>query len=351
MIQFFLENQILPDFLIRFGIRRLLRQRLRGECEANTELQQKRLMNFIAEMKQSPIAVNTIDANAQHYEVPTEFFQFVLGRQLKYSSGFWRDGVNDLDRAEVDMLELTCERAELRDGQKILELGCGWGSLALFMAQRFPKSTITAISNSRTQKQYIDSEAEKRGVTNLTVSTADMNTFTTAKKFDRIVSVEMFEHMRNVELLLAKISSFLSDNGKLFIHIFTHREYTYLFEAKDETDWMSKYFFTGGMMPSDHLLFYFNDNVKISNHWHVSGIHYQKTAEAWLRNMDRHKEKILPLFEQTYGKDEAEKWRVYWRIFFMACAELWGYKHGSEWMVSHYLFVKTNSPAQRGKAR
>jgi cyclopropane-fatty-acyl-phospholipid synthase len=351
MIQFFLGSNFLPDFLIRFGIRRLLRQRLQDECETNTELQQQRLMNFIAEMNRGPIAMNTLEANAQHYEVPTKFFQLVLGRHLKYSSGYWRNGVNNLDRAEHDMLELTCERAELRNGQRILELGCGWGSLSLFMAQRFPKSNITAVSNSRTQKQYIDSEAEKRGITNLAVLTADMNSFTTAKKFDRIVSVEMFEHMRNYKRLLAKISSFLSDNGKLFIHIFTHREYAYLFEVKDETDWMSKYFFTGGMMPSDRLLFYFNENVTISNHWHVSGIHYQKTAEAWLQNMDRHKEKILPLFEQTYGNDEAEKWWLYWRVFFMACAELWGYKNGDEWIVSHCLFEKTKSLTQRRKAR
>ena len=339
-MQSFLEKNIFPDFLVRFGIRRLLRRRLHEEREPNTELQQQRVMNLIGRMKQSPIAVNTGEANMQHYEVPTEFFRLTLGRHLKYSSGYWHDGVDDLDRAEQDMLELTCERAQLQNGQKILELGCGWGSLSLFMAQRYPKSKITAVSNSRTQKEYIDSEAQHRGIKNLAVVTADMNRFTTKKRFDRIVSVEMFEHMRNYQLLLKKISPFLTARGKLFVHIFTHREYTYFFEVKDDTDWMSKYFFTGGIMPSDHLLFYFNEDMQVTNHWHVSGMHYRKTAEAWLKNMDRRKEKILPLFEQTYGRENALKWWVYWRVFFMACAELWGYKNGNEWMVSHYLFGK-----------
>jgi cyclopropane-fatty-acyl-phospholipid synthase len=238
------------------------------------------------------------------------------------------------------MLDLTCERAQLQDDQRILDLGCGWGSLSLFMAQRYPKSNITGVSNSRTQKEYIDSEARQRKIKNLTVLTADMNTLRTPKKFDRIVSVEMFEHMRNYQLLLEKVSSFLAAHGKLFIHIFTHREFAYFFEVKDDSDWMSKYFFTGGIMPSDHLLFYFDDHVRVSNHWHVSGTHYRKTAEAWLRNMDRYKERILPLFERTYGEKNAVQWWVYWRVFFMACAELWGYKNGSEWIVSHYLFEK-----------
>ncbi len=347
MIQSFLEKDILPDFLIRFGIRQLLRRRLRDEREENTELQHQRLMDLVAEMKRSPIAVNTGDANSQHYEVPTEFFRFVLGRHLKYSSGYWQDRVEDLDRAEHDMLELTCERAQLKDGQSVLELGCGWGSLSLFMAQRYLKSKITAVSNSRTQKEYIDGEARQRNIKNLSVVTADMNTFRTTKKFERIVSIEMFEHMRNYQLLLEKVSSFLAPRGKLFIHIFTHREYAYLFEVKDDTDWMSKYFFTGGIMPSDHLLFYFNDDVKVTNHWRVSGMHYNKTAEAWLRNMNHHKEEILPLLERTYGEGEAPKWWLYWRVFFMACAELWGYNRGNEWMVSHYLLERNSQDTRQ----
>jgi len=334
-----IEKNKLPDVLLRKGIRRLLRQRLREEKKANVELQQAHLMQLIEELKQSPIAINTAEANEQHYEVPTAFYQYCLGRHLKYSSGYWKEGVTDLDTAEKDMLELTCERAELQNGQAVLELGCGWGSLSLFMAARYPNSRFTVVSNSGTQKIYIDEQAQQRGITNLTVITADMNSFAIDQSFDRIVSVEMFEHMRNYELLLQKVAGLLKPSGKLFVHIFTHREYTYKFEVRDETDWMSRYFFTGGIMPSDDLLLYFTKDVQIERHWQVSGMHYAKTAEAWLQNMDRNKEHILPLFEKTY-KGEALKWWVYWRIFYMACAELWKYNKGEEWLVSHYLFVK-----------
>jgi cyclopropane-fatty-acyl-phospholipid synthase len=335
-----LEKNKIPDTLIRAGIKKLLKQRLRDEKKDSTELQQQHLMQLIEELKNSPIAVNTIDTNEQHYEVPTEFYQYCLGKHLKYSSGYWKDGVNDIDTSEKDMLQLTCERAELINGQDVLELGCGWGSLSLFMAAQFPLSNFTVVSNSRTQKIYIDEQANQRSITNLTVITADMNTFKIDKKFDRVVSVEMFEHMRNYEKLIKKISSFLKENGKLFVHIFTHKEYTYKYEVKDETDWMSKYFFTGGIMPGDNLLFYFDDEIPAEKHWHVSGLHYSKTSEAWLKNMDTHKKKIMRLFAKTYGGKDALKWWVYWRIFFMACAELWKYNNGDEWMVSHYLFTK-----------
>jgi cyclopropane-fatty-acyl-phospholipid synthase len=335
-----LEKNQIPDYLIRTKIRQLLKQRLNDENKGNVEAQQDHLMKFIDTLKSGPIAVNTADANEQHYEVPTPFYQFCLGKNLKYSSGYWKPGVTDIDTSENDMLELTCERAELKNGQKVLELGCGWGSLSLFMAAKFPESVFTVVSNSRTQKQYIDAESAKRNLTNLTVITADMNSFAIDEQFDRVVSVEMFEHMRNYQLLLEKVSSFLQADGKLFIHIFTHKEYAYLFEVKDDTDWMSKYFFTGGVMPSDDLMFYFNDHLTVKKHWHVSGSHYGKTSEAWLSNMDRHKTEIMPLFEQTYGADNATKWWVYWRIFYMSCAELWNYNEGNEWIVSHYLFQK-----------
>lgn len=340
MIHTLLEKNLLPDSLIRFGIRRLLKQRLKEEDMGNLEIQQHRLMSFIGELKQSPIAVHTLAANEQHYEVPTEFYRLVLGKHLKYSSGYWRNGIKDIDRSEEDMLQLTCERAQLKDGQKILELGCGWGSLSLFMAKTFPNSIITAVSNSRTQKSFIDEQAQARGLKNLKIITADMNEFTIEDRFDRAISVEMFEHMRNYQKLLEKAAGFLKPEGRLFVHIFTHREFAYPFEVRDDSDWMAKYFFTGGIMPSDHLLLYFADHFKIRQHWRVSGIHYAKTSEAWLMNMDRNKSEIMLLFKSTYGETSALKWWVYWRVFFMACAELWGYREGKEWFVSHYLFER-----------
>lgn len=336
----FVERDLIPDFLIRQKIRSLLRQRLRDENKCNPGSQKQHLLKLIEELKSSPIAINTSEANEQHYEVPTEFYQYCLGKHLKYSSGIWNEGVNDIDTSERDMLELTCQRAELENGQKILELGCGWGSLSLFMASKFSNSNFTVVSNSRTQKIYVDEQAKLRGISNLEVVTCDMNRFSTDKKFDRVVSVEMFEHMRNYQKLMKLIADALKPDGKLFVHIFTHKNLAYKFEVKDETDWMSKYFFTGGIMPSDDLLFYFDDDLVKANHWHVNGIHYSKTSKAWLSNMDANKEKIMPIFEETYGRDQAKKWWAYWRIFFMACAELWGYNNGDEWMVSHYLFTK-----------
>ena len=330
-----LEKDRIPDFLIRIGIRRLLKQRLRDE-----EAQKQNLPKLIEELKNSPIAIETKAANEQHYEVPTQFYQYCLGKHLKYSSGYWKQGVTDIDTSEKDMLDITCKRADLQNGQEVLELGCGWGSLSLFMATKFPKSNFTVVSNSRTQKIYIDEQAKLRGINNLTVLTIDINNFNIDKKFDRVVSVEMFEHLRNYKLLFNKIASLLKDDGKMFVHVFTHKTYAYKFEVIDDTDWMSKYFFTGGIMPSNDLFSYFNDDLKIVNQWAVNGTHYSKTSEAWLRNMDKHKAEIIPLFEKTYGKENAIKWWVYWRIFYMACAELWGYEKGNEWMVVHYLFEK-----------
>ena len=346
----FLEKDLVPDFLIRIGIRRICAQRLKEETVGDMDMQHDKFMEFVKLLKQSPIAVETNAANEQHYELPTKFFQLVLGKHLKYSSGYWKDGVTSFDQSEEDMLNLTCERAALKNGQDILECGCGWGSLSLFMAKKFPDSTITGVSNSRTQKLFIDEQARKRGITNLTIITADMNVFQTTKTFDRIVSVEMFEHMRNYQSLLEKLSGFLRDDGKMFIHIFTHYYLSYLYEVKSEMDWMAKYFFSGGIMPSDHLLLYFPDHFKIEKHWRVNGMHYSKTSEAWLSKMDHHKSEIMPLFEATYGKDQAVKWWVYWRLFFMACAELFGYNKGQEWMVSHYLFEKQLQPSSRSSS-
>ncbi|MFL5763941.1 MAG: SAM-dependent methyltransferase [Bacteroidia bacterium] len=336
-----IENDKVPDFLIRIGIRRLLKQRLRQEKKGSEELQKKHLLNLIDELKASPIAINTEEANEQHYEVPTKFYEYCLGKNLKYSSGYWKDGVTDIDRSEEDMLELTCSRAELTDGQDVLELGCGWGSLSLYMAKKYPNSRFTVVSNSRTQKIHIDEQSKQRGITNLTVITVNINDFSLDKTFDRVVSVEMFEHMRNYQKLMKLVADRLKPDGKLFVHIFTHKEFAYKFEVVDETDWMSKYFFTGGIMPSDDLLLFFTDDLALQTRWKVNGKHYSKTSEAWLQNMDKHKKEIMPLFEETYGKDNSVKWWVYWRIFYMACAELWGYNDGEEWIVSHYLFTKS----------
>jgi cyclopropane-fatty-acyl-phospholipid synthase len=347
MMDFFLEKNLIPDLLIRWKIRQLLDQRLQEEDktrlpdgQGSEEANKKHLLSLVEELKNSPIAVETRSANEQHYEVPTEFYKLVLGKHLKYSSCFYKEGVTDLNIAERDMLELTCERAGLKDGMEVLELGCGWGSLSLFMAEKFPKSRITAVSNSKTQKIHIDNEAKKRNISNLVIITADMNSFSTEKIFDRVISVEMFEHMRNYQELMKRISGWLKENGKLFVHIFTHKKLTYKFEVKDETDWMSKFFFTGGIMPSNDLLFYFDDHLVKENFWKVNGTHYQKTSEAWLNNMDKNKPAIIKILENAYKKENALKWFVYWRIFFMACAELWGFDNGNEWMVCHYLFKK-----------
>ena len=335
-----LEKNRIPDFLIRIGIRRLLKQRLEDENKGSPEAQTDHLRKLIDELNASPIALNTLEANEQHYEVPTEFYTYCLGNHLKYSSGYWKEGVTSIDISEKDMLELTCQRARLENGQDVLELGCGWGSLSLKKKKKYPKSSFTVISNSRTQKIYIDETARQRQLANLRVLTININDLELDMTFDRVVSVEMFEHMRNYQKLMHLISSMLKPHGKLFVHIFTHKEFAYKFEVKDESDWMSKYFFTGGIMPSNDLLLHFNQHLLLDERWIVNGLHYSKTSEAWLTNMDSHKKEILPLFEKTYGKHESLKWWVYWRIFFMACAELWRYNKGEEWMVCHYLFKK-----------
>ncbi len=341
-----LERDLVPDFLIRRRIRSLLAQRLREEDAGDEEKQRQRLHDFIARLESSPVAIETAAANEQHYEVPTAFYARVLGKNLKYSSGLYTEPgarpAEGLDAAEARMLTLTCARARLTDGDRILELGCGWGSLSLWMAANYPRARITAVSNSRTQKEHIDAQARARGLSNLDVVTCDVSRleFPPETRFDRVVSVEMFEHMRNYDTLLGRVASWMAPGATLFVHIFTHRKYAYAFDVRDDSDWMARYFFTGGIMPSDDLLPHFQRDVRLLEHWQVPGWHYQLTSEAWLANMDRNREQIMPVLEQTYGTAKALRWWVYWRVFFMSCAELWGYAGGSEWMVSHYLFEK-----------
>ena len=334
------EKGFLPDLLIRLGIKRLCGQRLSESNTLGLEALENSHQQWIDLLTESPVAIVPEKANEQHYEVPPKFFELVLGANLKYSSGYWSKEVFSLDESELEMLKITCERAGLVDGQDILELGCGWGSLTCFMAQKFPNSKITAVSNSKDQRNFIQQKNDKLNLQNIKVFTADMNDFSTDEKFDRVISIEMFEHMRNYDELLKRIDGWLKQNGKLFVHIFSHKEVAYPFEDKGDGDWMAREFFSGGQMPSHRLLMSFPDRMKIEKDWRVSGTHYEKTSLAWLRKMDTNKIEVLELFKTTYGEKDASEWFQRWRIFFMSCEVLFGFNEGSEWGVSHYLFEK-----------
>jgi cyclopropane-fatty-acyl-phospholipid synthase len=334
------ERGRVPDVMIRRGIRALVASGLRERAKLSTAQQQEQFRTLLAELRSGPIAVDTDLANEQHYELPPAFFELVLGRHRKYSGCYWPAGVKTLDEAEMASLVVTCEHADLADGQDVLELGCGWGSLTLWMAARYPNSRITAVSNSAPQRAYIEQQAAARGLHNVTVITADMNDFSPRGQFDRVVSVEMFEHMRNHERLMARIARWLRPEGKLFVHIFVHGRMTYLFETAGAANWMGRYFFTGGIMPADHLLHYFQRDLLLEEHWRQDGAHYEKTANAWVENLDKHRAAVLAIFEQTYGKQDKQRWLNRWRVFFLACAEMFGYAGGNEWWVAHYRFVK-----------
>jgi len=334
------EKKIVPDPLIRFGIRQLLKKRLQDELAFDPERASLRKNDCIDMLRNSPIAIETMAANEQHYEVPAAFYEKVLGKQLKYSGCLWDQDCLSLDDAERAMLDLYLKRAGLENEQEILELGCGWGSLTLHMAEKLPYARITAVSNSNSQRLHIEKTLQARGLSNVRVITCDVNELELEQQFDRIVSVEMFEHMRNYQSLFDKISQWLRRDGKLFVHIFCHRSVVYPFETEGEDNWMGRYFFTGGLMPSADTLLHFQQNLQIERQWLVNGKHYQQTAEAWLDNTDQHQADILSIFTDVYGAEQAKIWLQRWRLFFMACAELFGYKDGNEWLVGHYLFTK-----------
>jgi cyclopropane-fatty-acyl-phospholipid synthase len=334
------ESGYVPDSLIRHGIRKLLRQRLDEIHASDIETTAQEQIAFLEGMDQADIALLPQLANEQHYEVPQAFYGDVLGSYGKYSCCYWANGVDSLANAEKAGLEETCKHAAIEDGMDILELGCGWGSLTLWLASRYPNSKITAVSNSKSQGEHIKKNLSELALQNVEVITADMNDFSTVKSYDRIVSVEMFEHMRNYRELFRRVNSWLAPEGKFFMHIFVHKNTPYVFEDRDNTDWMSRYFFSGGMMPSDDLPLFFQDNLKIENRWRWNGVHYQKTAEAWLQNLDNHRDRVWPVLETTYGRDFAKMWFMRWRMFFLAVSELFGYRNGNEWFVSHYLFSK-----------
>jgi len=333
-----MEAGYLPDSMIRLGIRHLLKIRLE-------ELYSHDLKNYVSDhvkkLKHSPLAVLTDKANEQHYEVPTEYYDLCLGVHKKYSSCFWDDSTTSLNQAEQKALDVSIERADIQDGMRVLELGCGWGSLSLELARRFPKSDIVVVSNSRTQKQYIESKARDRGLNNLQVLTLNLGDEDQYQSipgpFDRIMSIEMMEHLRNYEIFFKKIRTLLKPDGQFFVHIFTHKSHPYFFETDGDDNWMGRYFFSGGQMPSRNLFDEFSTDLTVVQKWDWNGIHYQKTLESWLQLMDQNADQVMQLFVKCYGANDAKKWFNRWRVFYMACSELFGYQQGQTWAVTHYL--------------
>lgn len=338
-----LEDWVLASGLLpERALRRLIRSRVEGLLDGFARLspdqEAARVRALLAAFESGPVTINTDDANRQHYELPPEFFRVILGPRLKYSSCYWPDGVTHLAAAEDAMLALTAERAGLLDGQRILDLGCGWGSLSLWAAERFPGSRIVAVSNSHTQRRFIEDLRDRRGLANLEVITAEVGSFEPQGLFDRVVSVEMLEHVRNHGELLRRIAGWLAPGGTLFVHVFCNRRFIYAFDPQGPGDWMAHHFFSGGVMPSwDHLPRYQSD-LALVDRWEVGGSHYALTLRAWLRRLDQGRDEIMPVLRATYGRTQARLWLAYWRVFLMACEETFALASGTEYFVGHYLF-------------
>jgi cyclopropane-fatty-acyl-phospholipid synthase len=335
------ERGLMPDALLRLGVRQQCAARLRAEGAGGPAAQEARQQRLLQGLRASAVALHTAEANAQHYELPPEFFRLCLGRRLKYSCAYYPRGDETLDEAEEAMLALYAERAELADGQEILELGCGWGSLTLWMAERYPHARICAVSNSQPQREYIEAQCAARGLGNVSVRTCDVNRLALpAERFDRCVSVEMFEHMRNYETLLARIAGWLRPQGKLFVHVFAHRTLAYAFETEGADNWMGRHFFTGGLMPAADTFLWFQRDLTLEARWLLDGTHYRRTADHWLANQDARRDEVRGVLAAAYGAPRAALMAQRWRMFFMACAETFGYAGGQEWLIGHYRFQR-----------
>ena len=332
------ESGLVPDIVIRAGIRRLLAARLRAERPAPGETALARRLARYDQWRRGPLAIETEAANRQHYELPAAFFEQILGPHLKYSACAWPAGVDDLAAAEEHTLELTLSRARMADGLTLLDLGCGWGSLSLYAARRYPRSRVLAVSNSASQGEFVRARAAARGLANLEVRTADVRSFAPAERFDRVVSVEMFEHLRNWQLAFQRVASWLEPGGLMLLHVFCHADVAYAYEDAGDGDWMARHFFTGGIMPAADQPYHHQQDLVVRHHWRLDGRDYQRTLDAWLARMDRAREPLAPVFQEVYGGDWRRWWRR-WRLFFLACSELFGCRGGREWWVSHYLLA------------